>query len=221
MTEIGGKVFFQKIYYISLCLRVCVCGGCCHGTVVKTRGQHTGKRFTPSVIHTLGGHLCSMDQTQSVRIVASTFTCYLPAPKCSFNHMDKEEGGGGVVVAHVLNPSTWEAEAGRFLSSKSTEWVPGQPGLHRETLSRKNKTKQKKQNKNQEEGAGEMLTRQEYFLLFQSIQTCFPAPMLGSLHPPVTPALSCPLLAFVGTDHMWHTLFSVHAQNPGCLYRTA
>ena len=43
-------------------------------------------------------------------------------------------------------PSTWEAEAGRFLSSRpawSTEWVPGQPGLHRETLSQKIKIKLK------------------------------------------------------------------------------
>ena len=56
-----------------------------------------------------------------------------------------------------FNPSSWEAEAGEFLSSRtvwSTEWVPGQPGLHREILSRKkipppptttkNKNKQKK-----------------------------------------------------------------------------
>jgi hypothetical protein len=52
------------------------------------------------------------------------------------------------VVAHAFNPSTWEAEAGGFLSSRpawSTEQVPGQPGLHRETLSRK--TKKTKQNK--------------------------------------------------------------------------
>jgi hypothetical protein len=50
------------------------------------------------------------------------------------------------VVAHAFNPSTWEAEAGGFLSSRpawSTEWVPGQPGLHRETLFRKNKNKNK------------------------------------------------------------------------------
>jgi hypothetical protein len=48
------------------------------------------------------------------------------------------------MVAQAFNPSTWEAEAGEFLSSRpawSTEWVPGQPGLHRETLSRKKKTK--------------------------------------------------------------------------------
>jgi hypothetical protein len=47
------------------------------------------------------------------------------------------------VVAHASSPSTQEAEAGGFLSLRpawSTEWVPGQPGLHRETLSWKNKT---------------------------------------------------------------------------------
>jgi hypothetical protein len=41
------------------------------------------------------------------------------------------------VVAHTFNPSTQEAEAAGSLSSKptwSTEQVPGQPGLHRETL---------------------------------------------------------------------------------------
>jgi hypothetical protein len=39
-------------------------------------------------------------------------------------------------VAHAFNPSTREAEAGGFLSSRpawSTEWVPGQPGLHTHT----------------------------------------------------------------------------------------
>jgi hypothetical protein len=55
------------------------------------------------------------------------------------------------VVVHAFNPSTLEAEAGGFLSSRpawSTEWVPGQPGLYRETLSRKKQTnKQTKNNK--------------------------------------------------------------------------
>jgi hypothetical protein len=48
------------------------------------------------------------------------------------------------VVAHVFNPSTWEAEAGGFLSSRtawSTESVPEQPGIHRETLFRKTQKK--------------------------------------------------------------------------------
>jgi hypothetical protein len=41
------------------------------------------------------------------------------------------------VTTHAFNPSTWEAEAGGFLSSRSAwsiECVPGQPGLYRETL---------------------------------------------------------------------------------------
>jgi hypothetical protein len=53
------------------------------------------------------------------------------------------------VVVNAFNPSTQEAEAGGFLSSRpawSTEWVPGQPGLHRITLSRKNKNKNKRKN---------------------------------------------------------------------------
>jgi hypothetical protein len=60
---------------------------------------------------------------------------------------------GRAVVAHAFNPSTWEADAGRFLSSRpawSTEWVPGQPGLHRETLSQKTKTKKEKEKKRKE-----------------------------------------------------------------------
>jgi hypothetical protein len=54
------------------------------------------------------------------------------------------------VVAHTFNPSPWEAEAGGFLSlraSWSTEGVLGQPGLHRETLSRKNKKQNKQKQK--------------------------------------------------------------------------
>jgi hypothetical protein len=55
-------------------------------------------------------------------------------------------GKGSSVMAHIFNPSTREAEAGGLLSLRpawSTEWVPGQPGLHRETLSRKKPIKNK------------------------------------------------------------------------------
>ena len=55
-------------------------------------------------------------------------------------------------VASAFNPSTQEAEPGRFLSSRSdwsTERAPEQSGLHRETLSCKNKTKQNKQTNKQ------------------------------------------------------------------------
>jgi hypothetical protein len=51
------------------------------------------------------------------------------------------------VVAHTFNPSTWEAEAGRFLSLRpawTTKSVPGQPGLQRNPVSKKqNKTKKR------------------------------------------------------------------------------
>jgi hypothetical protein len=53
------------------------------------------------------------------------------------------------MVVHGFNPSTWEAEAGRFLSLRpawSTKLVPGQPGLYRETLSQKT-NKQTNKNK--------------------------------------------------------------------------
>jgi hypothetical protein len=46
------------------------------------------------------------------------------------------------MVAHVFSPSTWEAEAGRFLSSRpawSTEWVPGQQGYTEKPCLKKKK----------------------------------------------------------------------------------
>ena len=51
----------------------------------------------------------------------------------------------------LLNPSIWEAEAGRVLSSKpawSKELFPGQLRLHSKTLSRKTKQQQHKLFKN-------------------------------------------------------------------------
>jgi hypothetical protein len=54
------------------------------------------------------------------------------------------------VVAHSFNPNTWEAEVGGFLSLRPvwfTEYIPGQPGLYRKTLSQKTKQNKTKQNK--------------------------------------------------------------------------
>jgi hypothetical protein len=66
------------------------------------------------------------------------------------------------MVAHAFNPSTWEAETGRFLSSRpawSTKWVPGQPGLYRETLS-------PKQNKKREENGPTRLACEQSMVYF-------------------------------------------------------
>jgi hypothetical protein len=77
---------------------------------------------------------------------------------CVFEYLDIPIWAGCVVwkivgsepgmVVHAFNPSTREAkaeaEAGRSLNSRpawSTEWVPGQPGPHRKTLSCKTKEK--------------------------------------------------------------------------------
>jgi hypothetical protein len=59
------------------------------------------------------------------------------------------------MVVHAFETSTWEAEAGGFLSSSpawSTELVPGQPGLHRKTLSRKKKKRKKKEKEKERNG---------------------------------------------------------------------
>ena len=58
------------------------------------------------------------------------------------------------MVVHTFNPSSWEAEAGGFLSSRpawSTKWVLGQPELYRETLSRKTKKKKTKKKQKQKQ----------------------------------------------------------------------
>ena len=48
-------------------------------------------------------------------------------------------------VAHAFNPSTWEAEAGGFMSSRPawfTEWVPGQGYTEKPSVSEKQTNKQ-------------------------------------------------------------------------------
>ena len=65
------------------------------------------------------------------------------------------------MVAHSFNPSIQEAEAGGFLSLRPA-WstVLGQPGLYRETLSRKTKNqKRKKDRKRDRERERERETR--------------------------------------------------------------
>jgi hypothetical protein len=50
------------------------------------------------------------------------------------------------VVVHAFNPSTQEAEAGGFFSLRpawSTQWVPGESGLHRENPVSKKQEKKK------------------------------------------------------------------------------
>ena len=59
----------------------------------------------------------------------------------------KNEKTGWAIVAHTFDLSTLEAETGRSLSLipvLSTDKVPGWSGLHRETLSQKQKKKKKK-----------------------------------------------------------------------------
>ena len=51
------------------------------------------------------------------------------------------------MMAHAFNPRTWEAGRGIALSSRlpwSTQRVPGQPELHRETLFQKKKERKKR-----------------------------------------------------------------------------
>jgi hypothetical protein len=56
------------------------------------------------------------------------------------------------VVAHAFNPSTWEAEAGRFLSSRpvwsTSEFQDSQGYTEKPCLEKQNKTKQNKTEQN-------------------------------------------------------------------------
>ena len=69
------------------------------------------------------------------------------------------------MVVHAFHPSTWEAGAGKFLSSRpawSTKRVPGQPGLHRETpILKKTKQNKTKQNKTKQNKTNELMMESE------------------------------------------------------------
>jgi hypothetical protein len=54
---------------------------------------------------------------------------------------------GHVVATHIINPSTWETEAGSLRPAWFIEWVTRQPGLHRETLSQNNNNNNNNNNK--------------------------------------------------------------------------
>jgi hypothetical protein len=72
------------------------------------------------------------------------------------------------VVAHAFNPSTREAEAGRFLSSRpawSTKRAPGLPGLYRETLSQKTKQNKTKREGQIREGCWSIPCHQQVYFL--------------------------------------------------------
>ena len=64
----------------------------------------------------------------------------------------------------AIKPSTQEAEAGRSLSlrpARSAEGDPGQPGLHRETLSPREKRRKEKKRKGKERKDKEEKKRKE------------------------------------------------------------
>jgi hypothetical protein len=113
-------------------------------------------------------------------------------------------------VAHAFNPSTREAEADGFLSLRpawSTEWVPGQPGLHRETLSWKPKKKKKKKriNKSSREIR---VTRYMCFILSSTKATDVPRLALwwlGREHRISTSPAICPSTQDIA-NVPWHSL---------------
>ena len=59
---------------------------------------------------------------------------------------------GQAVVVHAFNPSTWEAESGRFLSSRpawsTSEFQDSQSYTEKRCLEKQNKTKQNKTKQN-------------------------------------------------------------------------
>jgi hypothetical protein len=83
------------------------------------------------------------------------FPCILPVCSCHISiavveqhdkgNLMKEDFSWVSVVAHTFNSSPKGSKAARSQSLRSTDQVPGQSGLHIETLSQKqNKTKQNK-----------------------------------------------------------------------------
>ena len=73
------------------------------------------------------------------------------------------------VVVYAFNPSTWEAEAGGFLSSSpacSTEWIPGQDSQGNTEKPCLEKTKKEK--KEEEEDLAYLLTLMSLYILLET-----------------------------------------------------
>jgi hypothetical protein len=80
----------------------------------------------------------SKTQGLELQSAYATNEAKLTSPDSRHNGNVEKQCGNRAEVAHAFNPSSWEAEGGRFLSSRPawfTEWVPGHPELYRETLS--------------------------------------------------------------------------------------
>jgi hypothetical protein len=102
--------------------------------------------FNPSTWEAEAGWFLSSRPAWSTKWVPGlhreTLSQLPPPPKRKRNKENPKLG----VEAHAFNSSTQEAEAAGFLSLRpawSTEWVPGQPEVYRETLSQKNQKKRK------------------------------------------------------------------------------
>ena len=80
------------------------------------------------------------------------------------------------LVAHAFNNSTWKAEAARFVSSKpawTSQWAPGQPGLHREAYLGKRNLSQKKKVSNEHPFPTSEFSRPFKNLFYYYLCVCF------------------------------------------------
>ena len=109
------------------------------------------QRLWMSSCLSLGFYCCDEPPRRKAKLEGKVCLAYISKCCSSSEEVEIRIQTGPSMVVHAFNPCTWEAEAGGFLSWRPawfTEWVPGQPGLHGETLSRKTKNKQtNKQNK--------------------------------------------------------------------------
>jgi hypothetical protein len=125
--------FFLKIYLFIICKVHCSCL------------QTLQKRVSDFVMDGCEPPCGCWDLNSGLSEEQSgTLTNWAISP--ALNIFLKRDNCSWAVVPPTFNPNTWEAEAGRFLSLRpawSTKWVPGQPGLHRETLSWKTKERER------------------------------------------------------------------------------